>query len=230
MINAVVTSGLLHPATLPRNRLQTNASAAIATSSNPGISSAAAGPKLSRRRANTRMIAITPIGRLIQKTQRQPNPSVINPPMAGPMISANPVIPEKIPSAFARSSRPKAPLRIAIASGITSAAPAPCAARAAISASALPAKAQATDASTNSAMPAANVLRRPNRSPRAAPVNSSTAKVRLNALTAHCSVSTEAPKSARMVAKAVVMTSESSAIMKDASDVTPSTQFFSLRS
>jgi hypothetical protein len=30
--------------------------------------------------------------------------------------------------------------------------------------------------------------------------------------------------------KGVVMTSESSAIMKDASDVTPSTQFFSLRS
>jgi hypothetical protein len=76
-------------------------------------------------------------------------------------------------------------------------------------------------------MPPANIARRPNRSPSAAPVNSRTAKVRLKALTAHCSSSTEAPKSARMVAKAVVMTSESSAIMKDASEVTPSTQFFS---
>jgi hypothetical protein len=46
-------------------------------------------------------------------------------------------------------------------------------------------------------------------------------------LTVHCSVSTDAPKSLRMVANAVVMTCPSSAIMKDASAVTPSTQFFS---
>ena len=90
--------------------------------------------------SSTRTIAIRPIGRLIQKIQRQPSLSVMKPPIAGPMISAHPVTPLKMPSARARSSRPNAPLRIAIASGITSAAPAPCAARAAISASALPAK------------------------------------------------------------------------------------------
>ncbi len=113
---------------------------------------------------------------------------------------------------------------------MTSAAPAPCAARAAISATAVPDSAQATEASVNSAMPPANILRRPNRSPSAAPVNSKTAKVRLKALTVHCSVSTEAPKSARIAANAVVMTMASSAIMKAASDVMPSTQCFSARS
>ena len=146
------------------------------------------------------------------------------------MIKAHPVTPLKIPSALARSSLANAPLRIAIASGITMAAPAPCAARAAINQPVLPASAQATDASTNRATPAANMPRRPKRSPNAAPVSSRTAKVKLKALTAHCNISTELPKSARMVAKAVVMTSESSAIMKDASEVTPSVQFFSRRS
>jgi len=148
---------------------------------------------------------------------------------AGPMISAQPVMLLKMPRARARSSRPNVPLRIAIASGITSAAPAPCSARAAISAVALLASAQAADATTNRPIPAANMRRRPKRSPSAAPVSSSTAKVRLKALTVHCSVSTALPKSARMVAKAVVMIMASSAIMKDASAVTPSTQFFSAR-
>ncbi|MHC2510002.1 hypothetical protein ACVII1_005240 [Bradyrhizobium elkanii] len=193
------------------------------------MSSGAVGPKFSRRRAITRAIATRPIGRLIQKIQRQPRCSVMKPPIAGPMISAHPVMPLKTPSARARSSRPKAPLRIAIASGITSAAPAPCRARAAIRAAALPASAQAADATTNRPIPAANILRRPNRSPSAAPVRSSTAKVRLKALTVHCSVSTRLPKSARMVAKAVVMIMASSAIMKDASAVRPSTQRCSAR-
>ena len=67
------------------------------------------------------------------------------------MIRANPVTPLKMPSARARSSVGNAPLRIAIASGITKAAPAPCAARAAISDAALPDSAHATDASANSA-------------------------------------------------------------------------------
>ncbi|BAR54963.1 hypothetical protein ACVIWV_000489 [Bradyrhizobium diazoefficiens] len=228
-ISAPMTSALAHPTALPRNRLQTSASAASATSDSPGMSNAAAGPKLSRNRASTRAIAIRPIGRLIQNTQRQPRCSVMKPPMAGPMISAHPVMLLKMPSARARSSRPNVPLRIAIASGITSAAPAPCNARAAISAVALPASAQAADATTNRAIPAANMRRRSKRSPSAAPVKSSTAKVRLKALTVHCSVSTGLPNSARMAANAVVMIMASSAIMKDASAVTPSTQFCSTR-
>ena len=170
-----------------------------------------------------------PIGRLIQKIQRQPRLSVMKPPMAGPTINAHPVMPLKMPSARARWSRPNAPLRIAIASGMTRAAPAPCAARLAISHPALTDNAQAADASTNNAIPLANIRRRPKRSPSAAPVRSRTANVRLKALTVHCSVSTWLPNSARMVANAVVMTCASSAIMKDASEVTPSTQLCSAR-
>jgi hypothetical protein len=74
------------------------------------------------------------------------------------MINAKPVIPEKMPSTLARSSRPNVPLRIAIASGITSAAPAPCTARAAINHPTVGANAQAAEASVNSAMPTANIL------------------------------------------------------------------------
>ncbi len=149
--------------------------------------------------------------------------------MAGPTISAHPVTPLKMPSARARSSLGNAALSTAMASGITSAAPAPCKARAAISHPALADNAQPTEDATNSAIPTANTRRRPKRSPSAAPVRSRTANARLKALIAHCSVATGLASSVRMAAKAVVMISESSAIMKDASEVTPRIQFFSLR-
>jgi hypothetical protein len=119
------------------------------------------------------------MGRLIQKIQRQSNPVAMAPPATGPAISAIPVMPLSIPSALPRCSRGKAAPSSAIASGITNAAPVPCAARAAISAPALADSAQAAEATTNSANPAANMRRRPNRSPSAAPVSSSTANVRL---------------------------------------------------
>ena len=92
---------------------------------------------------------------------------------------AHPVMPLKMPRALARSSFANAPLRIAIASGITSAAPAPCTDRAAISQPMLLDSAHAADATANNAMPAANIRRRPKRSPSAAPVSSNTAKLRL---------------------------------------------------
>jgi hypothetical protein len=177
--NALTTSALVQPAILPRSMPHTSAKAATATSAKPAISKAAAGPKLSRSCARTKAIAIMPIGRLIQKIHRHPKLSVMKPPMAGPMMRANPVTLLKMPSAHARSSLAKAPLRIAIASGITNAAPAPWADRAAINHPILPDSAQAVDATTNNPIPAANIRRRPNRSPSAAPVSSRTAKVRL---------------------------------------------------
>jgi hypothetical protein len=61
--------------------------------------------------------------------------------------------------------------------GMIVAAPTPCTARAAISASALADSAHAADAAANSPSPAANTRRRPNRSPSADAVNSSTAKL-----------------------------------------------------
>jgi hypothetical protein len=120
-----------------------------------------------------------PIGRLIQKIQRQAMPSAMAPPRTGPAMRARPVMPAKRPSALARASRGKAAPRSAIASGITSAAPTPWRARAAISDAALSASAQAAEAAMKRARPAANIRARPKRSPSAAPVSSSTAKLRL---------------------------------------------------
>ena len=62
--------------------------------------------------------------------------------------------------------------------GLFTAAPAPCTARAAISQPMPGASAHAADAAVNRPMPAANIRRRPNRSPSAAPVISSTARLR----------------------------------------------------
>jgi hypothetical protein len=155
------------------------ASAATATNTSPGISSAACGPKLSRSRAGTKAMAIVAIGRLIQKIHRHPRVSVMKPPTAGPIMRAHPVMPLNMPNARARTSLANSPLRMAIASGLTRAAPAPWADRAAISVSTLPDSAHAIDARVNRKMPAANIARRLKRSPSAAPVSSSTAKVKL---------------------------------------------------
>ncbi len=105
-----------------------------------------------------------------------------------------------------------------------SAAPAPWTARAAISQPTLGASAHAADAAEKIASPAANIRRRPNRSPSAAPLISSTAKLRVYAFTVHSSSSIEAPRCTRIVGSAVVTTSASSATISDAIDATPSTQ------
>ena len=85
----------------------------------------------------------------------------------------------KMPIAAPRFSGGNAWDSSARPSGISSAAPAPCTARAAISVPTSGASAQAADASENSTSPAANQVRRPNRSPSPAAVISSTAKARL---------------------------------------------------
>ncbi len=177
--NVATTSGLVQPALLARIRPHTTPSAAPATSVRPNMSRRVSVPRLSSTRRSTSGMRIRPIGTLIQKIHCQARPSATAPPTTGPAIRASPVMPLKMPSALARASRGNAALRSAIASGMTSAAPAPCAARAAISQPTFPASAQAADAATNNVRPATNTRRRPNRSPSAAPVSSSTAKHRL---------------------------------------------------
>ena len=116
---------------------------------------------------------------LIQKIHCQAAPCAIAPPSTGPTMRASPVTPLKIPSALARSCDGNVALKSAIAIGMMSAAPAPWTARAAISHPTLPASAHATEAATNSTSPATNMRARPKRSPSAAPVSRSTAKLRL---------------------------------------------------
>jgi hypothetical protein len=85
----------------------------------------------------------------------------------------------KMPIAAPRFSGGNAALRSARPSGMTSAAPTPWTARAAISVPTSGASAAAPDAAAKSASPIAYKRRRPKRSPSAAAVISSTPKLRL---------------------------------------------------
>jgi len=84
-----------------------------------------------------------------------------------------------MPRASPRFSAVKASLNRVRDSGAIAAAPKPCSARAPISASVLGATAAAAEAALKMAMPTTNIRRRPNRSPRAAPVSKKTAKLRV---------------------------------------------------
>ena len=123
-------------------------------------------------------MTIRPIGTLSQKIHCQSTPSAIAPPTTGPAMRASPVSATEDAERLRALSGGNAALSSAIASGTTSAAPTPCMARAAISQPIVGASAHAADAATNSPRPAANMRRRPKRSPSAAPVISSTAKLR----------------------------------------------------
>src|SRR5579859_1039376 len=97
-------------------------------------------------------------------------------------------------------------------------------ARAAINQPTLGARAAPADAAVKRPSPVTSIRRRPKWSPSAAPVKSSTAKLRLYAFTVHWRASIDAPKSTRMVLRALVTTSASSATMNDATDINPRTQ------
>ena len=156
-----ITSKLAHPAEFPRTSPQTTPNAAVVTRTSPGTSIGVFSPNCSFIRASASGIAIAPIGTLIQKIHSQLMPWTTAPPMNGPLATARPVIALKTPIAAPRFSVGKAPLRSARPSGMTSAAPAPWTARAAISKPMLGASAQAAEAAENSASPAANPRRRP---------------------------------------------------------------------
>src|SRR6266571_1863322 len=81
------------------------------------------------------------------------------------------------------------------------------------------ASAAAADETVKIARPTTNIRRRPNRSPSAAPVRSSTAKVSVYALTVHSRLSTVACRSLRITGSAVVTTRLSRVAMKTATDV-----------
>jgi hypothetical protein len=83
------------------------------------------------------------------------------------------------PIALPRRSGGKAALTSVIASAVTNAAPAPCTARPSTRTTTSGAAAHAADAAVKRAIPAANMRRRPYRSPSAAAGMSSTAITRL---------------------------------------------------
>src|SRR5262245_35508170 len=103
------------------------------------------------------------------------------------------------------------------------AAPAPCTARAAISAAVSWASAHAADETANTASPAAKTRRRPSRSPSAAAVISSTAKLSAEALIVHSRPAREAPRCRRIVVSAVATTSASRITRNDATEASART-------
>ena len=118
-----------------------------------------------------------PIGTFSQKIQCHEMPETTAPPTSGPIATARPLMPPHAPSASPRRSAGTAAERIVSVSGITIAPPSPWIARAASSAPIDGASAAAAEASVKIVIPIVKSRRRPNRSPSAAPVRSSTAKV-----------------------------------------------------
>ena len=119
------------------------------------------------------------MGTLIQKIQCHERPLTTAPPTSGPLATASPVMALKMPMAAPRRSGGKASDSRARPSGIRSADPAPCTARAAMRVSTFGARAQAAEASAKTTRPVAKPFLLPKRSPRPAAGMSSTAKLRL---------------------------------------------------
>src|SRR3954464_13828243 len=151
-------------------------------------------------------------------------PSTTAPPTSGPSATPRPEMPDQAPMARPRFSGAKAVESSVSVSGVTIAAPAPWRARAAISAPADGASAAPADAAVKMARPITNMRRRPKRSPSAAPVSSSTAKVSVYALTVHSRACRPPPSSARIEGRAVVTTRLSSTTMKRATETIANVQ------
>lgn len=149
-------------------------------------------------------------------------PSTTAPPMTGPSATPTPDTAPQMPIAMARRAGGTAAARSVRDSGMTAAAPTPWSVRAAISCSGDPARADATEASANSAIPPTNTRRRPSRSPSVAAAIMSDANESVYALTIHCSSCSEASSSVRSTGRAVVMTRLSSVAMNMGSDAASS--------
>src|SRR5581483_7079542 len=173
---------------------QVSATAAPATSGTPGRSRRLTGPRDSGSLTSDSAAAATPTGTLIQKIQCQSRPWTTPPPTSGPPATARPAIAPMTPITEPRLAGGQALVAIVRLSGVTAAAPRPCTARAAISAAAVGASAQAADATVNSNRPRTYIRRRPSRSPRAAAVTIPAANVRPYEFTDHSRVPTLPPR------------------------------------
>ncbi len=130
--------------------------------------------------ARARAIAAAmPTGTLTQKIQCHESALVSRPPAIGPSATPRPAIADHTPSARARRSAGTLVVSSVSVSGISTAPPAPWMTRAAISIALPVDSAAAAEEPVNSSRPATSILRRPKRSPSAAPVSMSTAKERM---------------------------------------------------
>ena len=150
-------------------------SSPVPASPRPARSRRSFGPNDSVSSRNASGSSARPIGTLSQKIQCHEMPSTTAPPTSGPIATPRPVTPAQTPSARPRFWAGTASLSNVSVSGVTMAAPKPCTARAAMSASMLGASADAALASVKIPRPTMNMRLRPKRSPSAAPVSRNTA-------------------------------------------------------
>lgn len=113
------------------------------------------------------------------KISRQDTACTSQPPRNGPTAVATPLSPDQAPIALPRSSDRKDASRMARLPGVSSAAPTPCKARAAIRTPEFGARPQSADATANQTTPITKSRRRPYRSPSAPPTSSRLASVRV---------------------------------------------------
>jgi hypothetical protein len=158
------------------------------------------------------------MGTLIQKIACHETPSTTAPPISGPMATPRPATPPQTPMAMARWAFGTAAASRVSDSGMMAAPPTPCTARATMSMAGAVARADPMEARVNSEMPLTNSRRRPKRSPSVDAPSMSVAKVRVYALTNHCSCSSVAPRSARITGSALVITRLSRVAMNIGSD------------
>ena len=113
----------------------------------------------------------------MKKIQLQSMCSVSNPPMRGPIASANAETPTQMPIAIPRCRGGNVAVMIENVAGFISAAPTPWTIRAPIRKSAPFARPQAREAAVKIARPTMKIRRRPNMSASFPPVSMRTAKV-----------------------------------------------------
>src|SRR5262245_2229738 len=164
------------------------------------------------------------IGRLIPKISRHDAAWMSHPPRNGPMAVATPPRPDQAPIAFPRSLGANDASRIARLPGVSSAAPTPCSARAAISTGAVGARPHSREAMANHTTPMTNTRRRPYRSPRDPPSSSSPDSVSVYAVTTHCSVARPLWKFRPIAGSAMPTTVASIAAIPEPSTVAAITQ------
>ena len=140
-------------------------------------------------------------GTLMKNTSRHETAAINHPPTKGPAAAATPLSPDHAPIARGRSCETNDACNSARLPGVSSAPPTPCSPRASTSVLASGARPQSADARPNHTAPMTNTRRRPNRSPRLPPSSSRPARVRVYAVTTHCSPSTPTAKSRPMAGR-----------------------------
>jgi hypothetical protein len=154
-------------------------------------------------------------GTLMKNTSRHETAVINHPPTKGPAAAATPLSPDHAPIARGLSSATNDACNSARLPGVSSAPPTPCSPRASTSVLAPGARPQSADARPNHTAPMTNTRRRPNRSPRLPPSSSRPARVRVYAVTTHCSPSTPTANSRPMAGKAIPTTVASSPTMPE---------------